>query len=255
MNRLADKVAIITGGNSGVGAEAAKLFADEGAKVVISARRADKLAQVAKEIEESGGEVLAVSCDISKPEDAENLVAQTLREFGQIDILMNNAGILEEGMKPIYRSTDEDIDRIIDTNLKGTMYVTRAVLREMKENNDTGSIVTIASVAGEKGCGPAAYAASKAGLIGLTKHIAFCFTGTGIRANVICPGTIDTPMTAGTDLKGLDMDMMSAMRNHLDFTARTATPEDIANIALFLASDESNAMTGQVLVSDFGSSL
>lgn len=254
MNRLADKVAIITGGNSGVGAQAARMFADEGAKVVISARRKDKLDQVAKEIQDADGEVLAVSCDISKPEDCRRLVEETLREFGQIDILVNNAGILEDGMKPIYESTDEDIDRIIDTNLKGTMYMTREVLKEMQEDGQ-GSIVNIASVAGAMGCGPAAYAASKAGIIGLTKHVAFCFTGTEIRCNVICPGTIETPMTADQDLNSLNRQMMKAMRNHLDFSASTASPEDIANIALFLASDESNAMTGQVLISDFGASL
>lgn len=254
MNRLADKVAVITGGNAGVGAEIAKLFADEGAKVVISARRMDKLEKVADEIRESSGEVLPVRCDISKPEEADNLIHQAILEYGQIDILVNNAGILEEGMKPIECATDEDISRIIDTNLKGTMYVTRAALQEMQEN-DRASIVNIASVAGEKGCGPAAYAAAKAGIIGLTKHTAFRFTGTGIRCNVICPGTIATSMTAHQDVASLNKDMMKAMRSHLDLSAGVASVEDIANIALFLASDESNAMTGQVLVSDFGASL
>lgn len=254
MNRLADKVAVITGGNSGVGAVTAKLFADEGAKVVISARRKDKLEQVAADIRESGGEVLPVSCDIAKPEEVQNLIDAAIREFGQIDILVNNAGILESGMKAIDVATDEDISRIIDTNLKGTIYVTRAALKEMKDN-DKASIVNIASVAGEKGCGPAAYAVSKAGIIGLTKHTAFRFAGTGIRANAICPGTIATPMTAAQDVNSLDADMMKAMYSHLDLHAPVATLEDIANIALFLASDESNAMTGQILVSDFGSSL
>lgn len=151
MNRLADKTAVITGGNSGVGAETAKLFADEGAKVVISARRKEKLEQVAKEIEDAGGEVLVVPCDIANVDDANHLIEEAIRHFGQIDILVNNAGTLESGMKPIESATDEDIDRIIDTNLKGTMYVTRAAIKEMKDN-DAASIVNIASVAGEKGC-------------------------------------------------------------------------------------------------------
>lgn len=254
MNRLNDKVAIITGGNSGVGAETARIFADEGARVVISARRKDKLDEVAREIEENGGEVLAVACDISKPEDARHLVDETLRVFGQIDILVNNAGVLEEGLKPIDKATDEDINRIIDTNLKGTMYVTRAVCREMEAARE-GSIVTVASVAGEKGCGGAAYAASKAGLIGLTKHIALRFSNTSIRANVVCPGTIVTPMTMNSTAADMDRDMMGAMMSHLDLKAPACDPEDVANIILFLASDESRAMTGQVLVSDFGASL
>lgn len=132
MNRLADKVAVITGGNSGVGAEMAKLFADEGAKVVISARRMDKLEDVANEIRESGGEVLPVRCDIAKAEDADHLMEGAIREFGQIDILVNNAGILESGMKPIDKADLEDISRILDTNLKGTMYITRAAVRDRK---------------------------------------------------------------------------------------------------------------------------
>lgn len=254
MNRLNDKVVIITGGNSGVGEACAKLFADEGAKVVISARRKEKLDEVAEEIRDNGGDVLAVTCDISNPEDAKHLIEETLREYGQIDVLVNNAGILESGLKPIDKAEDDDIQRIIDTNLKGTMYITREAAREMAQNN-SGSIVTVASVAGEKGCGGAAYSASKAGLIGLTKHTALRFGGKGVRANVVCPGNIATPMTMNTDPADLDPDMMSAMASHLDMKAGTCLPEDIANIVLFLASDESRAMTGQVLVSDFGSSL
>lgn len=253
MNRLADKVAVITGGNSGVGAEMAKLFADEGAKVVISARRMDKLEDVANEIRESGGEVLPVRCDIAKAEDADHLMEGVIREFGQIDILVNNAGILESGMKPIDKADLEDISRILDTNLKGTMYITRAAVRYMEENG--GAIVNIASVAGVFGCGPAAYAAAKGGVIALTKHTAFRYCGKGIRANVICPGTIQTPMSANASHDELDPNMMAQMYSHLDLKAGLATSEDIANIALFLASDESRAMTGQVLVADFGSSL
>lgn len=237
-----------------MGAATAKLFADEGAKVVISARRKNKLDEVAKEITDNGGEVLAVACDISKPEDARHLIEETLKEFGQIDVLVNNAGILEEGLKPIDKATDEDIERIIDTNLKGTMYVTREAAREMAENQE-GSIVTVASVAGEKGCGGAAYSSSKAGLIGLTKHTALRFGGKGIRANVVCPGTIVTPMTMNSKPEEMDPDMMAQMNSHLDLSAGVCMPEDVANIVLFLASDESRALTGQVLVSDFGSSL
>lgn len=254
MNRLNDKVVVITGGNSGVGEATAKLFADEGAKVVISARRKDKLDEVAEEIRENGGDVLAVACDISKPEDARHLMEEAIREYGQIDVLVNNAGILEAGLKPIDKATDEDIERIIDTNLKGTMYVTREAAKEMASNGE-GAIVTVASVAGEKGCGGAAYASSKAGLIGLTKHTAMRFGGKGIRANVVCPGSIATPMTMNSSAADMDPDMMAAMNSHLDLKAGVCLPEDVASIVLFLASDESRAMTGQVLVCDFGSSL
>ena len=155
MGRLQDKVAIITGGNSGVGAATAIRFAAEGAKVVISARRQAQLEEVAAKIKEAGGEVLPVVTDISKSEDAKNLVAKTLEAYGKVDILVNNAGVLESGLKPIDRVTDEDMDRIIDINTKGTMHCMREVTAEMAKAGG-GSIVNVASVAGVCGCGGAA---------------------------------------------------------------------------------------------------
>lgn len=252
MNRLKDKVVIITGGNSGVGAAAAKLLASEGAKVVITARRAAALDEVAKEIEAAGGTVLAVPTDISKPGDAENLVEKTMEKFGKIDVLVNNAGILEEGLKPIDRYTDEDLDRILETNTKGTMRCMRAVSQKMQPG---ASIVNVASVAGALGCGGAAYVASKSAVIGVTRHTALRFQATGIRCNAICPGTIVTPMVADMQAANLDPDMFGAMATHSNLKTQPCMPEDVANIILFFASDESRAITGQVLVTDFGSML
>ncbi|MDE6873607.1 MAG: SDR family oxidoreductase [Lachnospiraceae bacterium] len=252
MNRLKDKVVIVTGGNSGVGAAAAKLLAAEGAKVVITARRAAALEAVAKEIEAFGGEVLAVPTDISKPGDAENLVEKAIEKFGKIDVLVNNAGILEEGLKPIDRYTDEDLDRILETNTKGTMRCMRAVSQKMQPG---ASIVNVASVAGALGCGGAAYVASKAAVIGVTRHTALRFQATGIRCNAICPGTIVTPMVADMKADKLDPDMFGAMATHSNLKTQPCMPEDVANIILFFASDESRAITGQVLVTDFGSML
>ncbi len=252
MNRLKDKVVIVTGGNSGVGAAAAKLLAAEGAKVVITARRAAALEAVAKEIETAGGTVLAVPTDISKPGDAENLVEKTMEKFGKIDVLVNNAGILEEGLKPIDRYTDEDLDRILETNTKGTMRCMRAVSQKMQPG---ASIVNVASVAGALGCGGAAYVASKSAVIGVTRHTALRFQATGIRCNAICPGTIVTPMVADMQADKLDPDMFGAMATHSNLKTQPCMPEDVANIILFFASDESRAITGQVLVTDFGSML
>ena len=194
MGRLENKVAIITGSNSGVGAAAAKLFAKEGAKVVISARRLPQLEEVAAEIRAAGGEVLVVQTDVSKVEDCENLVAKTVEAFGKVDILVNNAGVLEAGLKPIDVYSDEDVEWVYNINTKGTMYCTRAVLKNMIPNN-SGSIINLDSVAGAFGCGGAAYVSSKAAIIGLTKHTAMRFTGTGIRCNSVNPSTIITPMT------------------------------------------------------------
>ena len=177
MGRLQDKVAIITGGNSGVGAATALLVAKEGAKVVITARRQPQLDDVAAKIREAGGEVLPVVSDISKKGDADAVVAKAVEAFGKVDILVNNAGVLEEGLKPIDRVNDDDLDRILDINTKGTMYCMRAATVEMSKAGK-GSIVNVASVAGVMGCGGAAYVSSKAAIIGVTKHTALRFAGT-----------------------------------------------------------------------------
>ncbi len=254
MGRLQDKVAIITGGNSGVGAATAIMFAKEGAKVVISARRKPQLEEVAQKIKDAGGEVLPIVCDISKTQDADKLIEKTIETFGKIDILINSAGVLEEGLKPIDRVEDADLDRIIDINTKGTMYCMRAASAKMAEAK-SGSIVNVASAAGVIGCGGAAYVASKAAIIGITKHTALRFAGTGVRCNAICPGTIVTPMVAGMNPNNMDADMFGQMAKHGDLKVQPCMPDDVANILLFLASDESRAITGQVIVSDFGSTL
>ncbi len=252
MNRLENKVAVVTGANSGVGATVARLFAAEGATVVMTARREAALEEVAGEIEAAGGKTFVMATDISKAEDPERLMAAVEEKYGRIDVLVNNAGILESGLKPVDRFTDEDLDRIIETNQKGTMRCMRAASKRMSAG---ASIVNIASVAGEKGCGGAVYVSTKAAVIGVTKHTALRFQAEGIRCNAICPGTIVTPMVAGTTAADMDADMMGAMATHSNLRTQPCMPEDVANIALFLASDESRALTGQILVSDFGAML
>ena len=253
MGRLDGKVAIITGSNSGVGAATAKLFAKEGAKVVISARRLPQLEEVAEEIKAAGGEVLIVQTDVSKKEDVENLVAKTVEAYGKIDVLVNNAGVLEAGLKPIDCYEDEDLEWVFGINTKGTLYCTRAVVQEMMKNN-SGSIINLDSVAGQFGTGGAAYVTSKAAVVGLTKHTAMRFAGTGIRCNSVNPSSIATPM-AKTDPATLNQDMFGQMRKHMNLSVPICMPEDVANILLFLASDESRAITGQIIVSDFGATL
>ncbi len=252
MDRLKDKVAVVTGGNSGVGAATAKLFAAEGASVIITARREGALKQVEEEIKAAGGKVLAISTDISKPEDPERLMETVTEKFGRIDILVNNAGILEEGLKPIDRFTDEDLDRIVETNQKGTMRCMRAASKRMSAG---ASIVNVSSVAGYAGCGGAVYVSTKAAVIGVTKHTALRFQAQGIRCNAVCPGTIVTPMTSSLKSDALDQDMFGAMAAHSNLRTQPCTAEDVANILLFLACDESRAVTGQIIVTDFGASL
>lgn len=254
MGRLEGKVAIITGGNSGVGATTAELFAKEGAKVVITARREPQLEEIAQRIRANGGEVTVVRCDVSKVEEVEAMVNKAVETYGRIDILVNNAGVLEAGLKPIESCTDEDFEWVMSINTKGCLYCTRAVVKEMMKNN-AGSIINLDSVAGAFGTGGASYVASKAAVIGLTKHTAVRFTGTGIRCNSVNPSTIVTPMTMSTDPKSLDQAMMGQMNKHMNLSVTPCMPIDIANILLFLASDESRAITGQVIVSDFGATL
>lgn len=251
MDRLKGKVAVITGANSGVGEATALAFAKEGATVVISARRIEPLNAVADKIKAEGGTVLAVHTDISDKAACENLMDKAVEAFGKIDILVNNAGVLESGLKPIDRFNDDDLDRIINTNEKGTMYCMRAALKYMKE---WASIVNVASVAGVMGCGGAAYVASKAAIVGITKHTAMRYADKHIRCNAVCPGNILTPMTANAS-NDLDVDMITAMSKHNDLRVGSCTAEQVAGIILFMASDEAKPINGQILVSDFGSTL
>lgn len=251
MNRLQDKIAVVTGANSGVGAAIAKLFAKEGATVVMTARREAALEEVASQIESDGGTTFVMATDISKLEDPERLMA-AVEENTVVSTFSLTMLAFGKGLKPIDRFSDEDLDRIIETNQKGTMRCMRSATKRMKKG---ASIVNIASIAGEKGCGGAVYVSSKAAVIGVTKHTALRFQDEGIRCNAICPGTIVTPMVAGTTAADMDPDMMGAMATHSNLKTPPCMPEDIANIALFLASDESRALTGQIIESDFGSML
>lgn len=252
MNRLKGKTAVITGGNSGVGEATAILFASEGANVVISARRANALEAVAEKIKAAGGNVLTVPTDISKDDDCKALMKAAKDKFASVDILINNAGVLDTGLKAIDKYLDEDAEKVIAINEIGTMQCIRAALGYM----ETGaSIVNVASVAGYNGGGGAAYVASKAAIIGITKHTAMLLAEKNIRCNAVCPGNIVTPMTMGMNPATLDMGMMGAMNKHCDLTLKSCQAEDVANILLFLASEESKALTGQILVSDFGVNL
>ena len=254
MGRLDGKVAIITGGNSGIGECTALRFAKEGAKVVISARRVAQLEAVAEKIKAEGGEVLVVPCDISKKEQCAEAVSKAVETFGKVDILVNNAGVVDSGLEPIEKVTDETIDSLIDINAKGTVYMAREAAKVMVEAK-AGSIVNVASVAGYTGGGGVAYVASKAAVIGMTKNIAMRCAADNVRCNALCPGSVVTPMTTTMNPANLDPNMMGAMAKHADLTLPVSKPEEIANTILFLASDEASAITGQVIVIDHGANL
>lgn len=254
MGRLDNKVAVITGGNSGIGACTAELFAKEGAKVVISARRVEQLEEVAAKIRNEGGEVIVAPCDISDAKQCRNVIDKTLEAFGTVDILINNAGVVDSDIEAIEKVTDETIDRLIDINTKGTLYITRDASKIMIDKKK-GSIVNVSSVAGYTGGGGAAYVASKAATIGLTKNIAMRSAAANVRCNALCPGSVVTPMTMGMKKENLDPDMMGAMARHADLSLPPCMPEEVANAILFLASDEASAITGQIIVIDHGADL
>ncbi len=249
---LKGKTAVITGGNSGVGAATAMLFAKEGANVVISARRQAALDEVAEKITAEGGNVITVSTDISKDEDCKALMDAAINKFGKIDILVNNAGVLDTGLAPVDKFDDDEIQKVISINQVGTMQCIRAALAHMSVG---ASIVNVASVAGVNGGGGAAYVSTKSAIIGITKHTALLLADKYIRCNAICPGTIVTPMTMNMKPENLDMRMMGAMNKHNDLKIKPCMAEDVANVIAFFASDNSKSLTGQIIVSDFGASL
>ena len=214
----------------------------------------EQLEAVADKIKAAGGEVLAVPCDISKKEQCAEVVSKTVEAFGTIDILVNNAGVVDNGIEAIEKVTDQTIDTLIDINTKGTLYMTREVSKVLIEKK-AGSIVNVSSVAGYTGGGGAAYVASKAAVIGLTKNVAMRSAVANVRCNALCPGSVVTPMTAGMKRENLDPDMMGAMAKHADLTLPVCQPAEVANAILFLASDEASAITGQVIVIDHGADL
>lgn len=244
--RLKDKVAIITGGGTGIGEATARLFTQQGAKVIIMGRRKDLLEKTAREIGERGGEITAIPGDVRKSSDCTAVVKETLNKYGKLDILVNNAGIARWGNA--LESTEELWDTVLDTNLKGLFFMTQSALAEMKKKK-RGVIVNISSILGLIAMpDSAAYNASKGGVVMFTKSVAIEYAREGIRCNCICPGGVDTDMLredTGTEEGRRAMNEMHPM-------GRMGEPIDIANAILFLASEESSWITGTVLPVDGG---
>lgn len=242
---LKDKVAIVTGGTRGIGRAIALKLADHGANIVINYRNSDKEAEELKAILEGKGvKVLTVKCDISNFEDSKNLMDKCKEVFGKIDILVNNAGITKDTL--IMRMKEEDFDNVIDVNLKGTFNCAKHASAIMLKQR-FGKIINMTSVVGIAGnAGQVNYAASKAGVIGLTKSLAKELGSRGITVNAVAPGFINTDMTASLSEKVKE----EASKNIP--LKRLGDPEDVANLVEFLASDAANYITGQVINVDGG---
>ncbi len=243
-NLLRGKTAIVTGASRGIGAAIAQRLCEVGANVVICSRSTESVSITANELENKGYTIHAIAADISKKEDVETLVEQAIEQYSQIDILVNNAGITRDMF--LIRLKDEDWDAVLQTNLTGTMYCTRAVLRPMIRQK-SGRIINISSVIGLMGNpGQASYAAAKAGIIGLTKTTAKEVGTRGITVNAIAPGFITTDMTAKIpeDLQSKILELIP-----LQFFG---SPDDVADAVCFLASDAARYITGQTLQVDGG---
>ena len=244
MFKLGNKVSIVTGASKGIGKAIAKIFAQAGTHVVCVSRTKDDLNILKKEILNDGGSVSIYSCDVSNFDEVEGLIRNTVEEFSKIDIIVNNAGITRDGL--IMRMSDEDWNTVFDINLKGTFNAIKAVSRQMMKQR-SGRIINISSVVGLKGnAGQANYAASKAGIIGLTKSSSKELASRGITVNCIAPGYIATDMTDQLTDK-VKEEIIN--RIPLGYIGKT---DNIAAAALFLASDEAEYITGQTISVDGG---
>jgi len=246
--KLTGKVAIVTGSTRGIGKAIAMSFASDGAAVVVTARHIEQANQVVDEIKNQGGTAIAIKADVANRADVHNLVKSTLENFKAIHILVNNAGITRH--VPLLEMTEEDWDVVLDVDLKGVFNCTQAVLGHMMEQR-YGKIINISSVAGVGFPGSANYGAAKAGVIQLTKVTAVEAGPYGINVNSIAPGLIITDITY-TGRSKEEAERFIEKRKEQAVLGRVGRPEDIANVALFLASDDSNFITGQVICCDGG---
>ncbi len=247
--QLKDKVAIVTGARRGMGRTHILALAKEGAKVVVSDISLEGCEKVVDEVKNLGGQAIAVKCDVTKKQEIEEMVKETLDKFGKIDILVNNAGIAE--FKAFLEMTEEEWDKTLDINLKGYFLCAQACAKEMVKQK-SGAIVNIASVAmGQVGIGfpnIAHYCASKGGIVGMTEALAVELAPYNIRVNAIAPGMIETSMidSIKQDPKGMEA-MLARVPMH-----RVGKPEEVSELVLFLASDKSSYITGSVVVIDGG---
>ena len=242
---LENKVALVTGAGRGIGRAIAIALAKEGAEVVVNYNGSEERAKEVKQtIEENGGKASIYKCNVSDFEACEAMIKDIVKEHGRLDILVNNAGITKDGL--IMKMKEEDFDSVLNVNLKGTFNTIRHSARQMLRQK-SGKIINISSVSGILGnAGQANYAASKAGVIGLTKTMARELGRRGITVNAIAPGFVDTEMT------GVLSEEIRENACRQIILGRFGKPEDIANVAVFLASDKADYITGQVISVDGG---
>ncbi len=251
--KLDRRVALITGAAAGIGEATARLFAKEGARLVLVDLDDERLARLTEELEADSRIVMDVVADVSVATTAQTIVGRTMNQFGHIDVLFNNAGIVLGGT--LVECSEEDWDRTMTVNLKSMYYFCRSVVPIMQRQG-AGSIVNMSSIAGTSGLtNRGAYSVSKAGVIGLTKSLAMDYVKDGIRVNCICPATVDSPSLRHRIADSPDPEAALKAFVARQPMGRIATPDEIAALALFLACDDSRYMTGQAIITDGGMKL
>ena len=251
--RLESKVALITGGGSGIGRACAEMFAREGAKVAVSDISLERAQATTQFVTSHGGEAIAISGDVSVGDDAQNMVSATVEKFGKLDVLVNSAGVSARNAMPKGSSPEEVWDKVIDVNLKGTYMVSWHAMPEMAKSGG-GSIINLSSVMGlvgypvGMGGGFNPYNPSKGGVVQFTRNLAIDSASKNVRVNCICPGYVETDLTSALTK---DAEALSRLET-LHPIGRLGQPEEIAYAALYLASDESGFVTGTPLVVDGG---
>lgn len=248
MKKLENKTAIVTGAASGMGKAIAILFAKEGAKVVLADLIQDDADQVAEEIRKQGGKAMAIACDVSNEESVIDLIETAIADFGGLDILVNNAGIMDN-FTPLDRVNDGLWEKVMAVNVNGPFYTSRLAIRHMLTKGK-GVIINIASIGGLFGARAGlAYTTSKHALVGMTKNIGFMYAKKGIRCNAIAPGGVNTNIMKNAQPNAEGAVLCSS---GIGSNPRMGEPEEIAKTALFLASDESSFITGEVITVDGG---
>jgi NAD(P)-dependent dehydrogenase (short-subunit alcohol dehydrogenase family) len=250
MARLQDKVTIITGGASGMGRVAARMFAAEGAKVVVADVTEPAAQSVVDEVKAAGGQAVAVVADVSKEADAKRMVEEAVAAFGRVDVLYNNAGIMPEADHSVIDTAVDDWDRVMAVNVRGVFLGCKYAIPKMLEQG-SGSVINISSFVALIGCSNPqdAYTASKGAVLALTKSLAVQFAPKGVRTNAICPGPVETPLLMDWLVKDEEAKRIRLARNP---TGRFGKPEEIVNMAIYLASDESRWTNGAAMVVDGG---
>jgi NAD(P)-dependent dehydrogenase (short-subunit alcohol dehydrogenase family) len=250
VTRLADKVALITGGGTGIGRAIALAFAREGAGVAVAGRRLEKLREVVREIEKQGGRGLAMECDVTHQAEIARAVRGTAERFGKLNVLVNNAGALH--VSTVEGITEEEWDRLMSVNIKGPFLTSRAVLTEFRKSGG-GAIVNIGSVLGLVAVKDrAAYCASKGGVTMLTKAMALDHAHEKIRVNCICPSIVETDLVKGVFNESEQGQALRKARIATIPLGRIGRPEDVAEMAVFLASEASSWLTGAAIALDGG---